>query len=135
MYNTFNAAVKGEPNDLRFKQVRAFAMSDQEIQNETQPIRIGATRLPPTAIESEIASEHYFTGFSAACVGEAVYHRENHDADALRRLTFCVLVLNNGLTATGDNAFENIDNLDTNIGHEIARQNAVNKIWGLLGYE
>lgn len=53
---------------------------------------------------------------------------------ALGLLTFCVLVLKNGFTVTGESACASPENFDAEIGRKIARQNAVNKIWPLMGY-
>ncbi|MCY1362259.1 hypothetical protein D3C81_1894390 [compost metagenome] len=50
-------------------------------------------------------------------------------------LTFCVLVLRNGFTVTGESACASPENFDAEIGRKIARQNAVAKIWPLMGYE
>ena len=55
--------------------------------------------------------------------------------EPLRLLTFCVLVLKNGFTVTGESACASPENFDAEIGRNIARQNAVQKIWPLLGYE
>ena len=49
-------------------------------------------------------------------------------------LTFCVLVLRNGFTVTGESACASPENFDAEIGRKIARENAVNKIWMLEGY-
>lgn len=49
-------------------------------------------------------------------------------------LTFCVLVLRNGFTVTGESACASPENFDDEIGRKIARQNAVAKIWPLEGY-
>lgn len=54
---------------------------------------------------------------------------------ALGLLTFCVLVLKNGFTVTGESACASPENFDAEIGRKIARQNAVAKIWPLMGYE
>ncbi|MFT3523419.1 Gp49 family protein, partial [Klebsiella pneumoniae] len=54
--------------------------------------------------------------------------------DALHLLTFCVLVLRNGFTVTGESACASPENFDPEIGRKIARENAVNKIWMLEGY-
>jgi hypothetical protein len=54
---------------------------------------------------------------------------------ALDLLTFCVLVLKNGFTVTGESACASPENFDAEIGRKIARQAAVNKIWPLMGYE
>lgn len=53
----------------------------------------------------------------------------------LHLLTFCVLVLKNGFTVTGESACVAHENFNAAIGREIARENAVEKIWPLLGYE
>lgn len=53
----------------------------------------------------------------------------------LSLLTFCVLVLQNGFTVTGESACASPENFDAEVGRKIARQNAVNKIWPLMGYE
>ena len=52
----------------------------------------------------------------------------------LELLTFCVLTLRNGFTVTGESACASPENFDAEIGRKIARQNAVNKIWPLMGY-
>ena len=53
---------------------------------------------------------------------------------ALYLLTFCVLVLRNGFTVTGESACASPENFDAEIGRKIARANAVQKIWPLMGY-
>jgi len=53
---------------------------------------------------------------------------------ALGLLTFCVIVLRNGFTVTGDSACASPENFDAELGRKIARQNAVQKIWPLMGY-
>jgi hypothetical protein len=68
---------------------------------------------------------------------EMLYHAigtpEIHRSITL--LTFCVLVLRNGFTVTGESACASPENFDAELGRKIARQNAVNKIWPLMGYE
>lgn len=49
-------------------------------------------------------------------------------------LTFCVLVLRNGFTVTGESACASPENFDAELGRKIARQNAINKVWPLMGY-
>lgn len=45
-----------------------------------------------------------------------------------------MLVLSNGFTVTGESACASPENFDAEIGKKIARQNAVQKIWPLMGY-
>lgn len=54
---------------------------------------------------------------------------------SLHLLTICVLVLRNGFTVTGESACASPENFDAEIGRKIARKNAVEKIWPLMGYE
>ena len=44
-------------------------------------------------------------------------------------------MLRNGFTVTGESACASPENFDVQIGCAIARENAVQKIWPLLGYE
>jgi hypothetical protein len=53
----------------------------------------------------------------------------------LSLLTFCVLVLKNGFTVTGESACASPENFDAEVGRKIARQNAVSKMWPLLGFQ
>ncbi len=123
-------------------------MNDQQIEREIQDRGLTAPRVTPADIEANIASEHYFTaeeGFRgaevrAACeaaqAGDtAAERREWADApDPLSLLTFCVLVLRNGFTVTGESACASPANFDAELGRKIARQNAINKVWPLMGY-
>ena len=49
--------------------------------------------------------------------------------EALRLLTFCVLVLRNGLPVTGESVCASPENFDAEFGRKIARQNAISKVW------
>ena len=93
-----------------------------------------APRITPEHVDSVIASEHYFTaaeGASGAC-GMAV--APDGWVGPLRTLTFCVLVLRNGFTVTGEGACASPENFDPAVGRAIARRNARDKIWALEGY-
>lgn len=104
------------------------------IEQEIQAKGLTAPRVTPADIEAEIASEFYFT--AADGVEGASGHRPNsvRDGTALSLLTFCVLVLRNGFTVTGESACASPENFDAELGRKIALLNAVNKIWPLLGF-
>ena len=108
-------------------------MNNQSIEQEIQAKGLTAPRVTPADIEANIVSEHYFT----AKDGVAGHFGGLPDPypDALGLLTFCVLVLRNGFTVTGESACASSENFDAEIGRKIARQNAVQKIWPLMGYE
>lgn len=93
-----------------------------------------APRVTPADIEANISAETYFTAYDGF-MADADRDMSMNDADALKLLTFCVLVLRNGFTVTGESACASPENFDAEIGRKIARQNAVNKIWPLMGYE
>ena len=83
-------------------------------------------------IEDNIVSEHYFTALDG--VAGSYGGLPNPYPDELGLLTFCVLVLRNGFTITGESYCASPENFDAEIGKKIARQNAVQKIWPLMGY-
>lgn len=110
-------------------------MTDQDIENEIQAKGLTAPRVTPADIEANIASEHYFTAEDGVQGASFMGTRPAGIAAGLRLLTFCVLVLRNGFTVTGESACASPENFDAEIGRKIARQNAVAKIWPLMGYE
>ena len=96
-----------------------------------------APRVTPADIEAAIRSEHYFTaaqGASDPCAYNVCKPAPVFATDSLALLTFCVLVLENGFTVTGESACASPDNFNEEIGRKVARANAVNKIWPLLGF-
>lgn len=106
---------------------------DNRIEQEIQAKGLTAPRVTPADIEAEIASEFYFTA-TQALVGETRGPEWQATPRELDLLTFCVIVLRNGFTVTGESACASPENFDAEIGRKIARQNAVNKIWPLLGF-
>jgi len=123
---------------------------DSQIEKDIQDKGLVAPRITPSDIESAIASEHYFTaadGVKGAFDNGNLYctHADTDTAsgqappsctpyEAHRLLTFCVLVLRNGFTVTGESACASPENFNAEIGRKIARENARNKIWILEGY-
>ena len=101
-------------------------MNDQDIEKEIQAKGKTAPRITPADIEEAIVEEVYFTAADGARVA---YH-----INALQLLTFCVLVLRNGFTVTGESYCISPESFDAEIGRKIARENAVNKVWMLEGY-
>lgn len=110
-------------------------MTDREIEKEIQGNGLTAPRITPADLQANIVDCYYFTGKDGALGALepmkqlAGYHTQ------LELLTFCVLVLKNGFTVTGESACASPENFDAEIGRKIARQNAEQKIWPLMGYE
>lgn len=109
--------------------------SDVAIEAEIQAKGNIAPRVTPADLHANIVSEHYFTaadGDQFARFGEQYVTVDAHPS--LPLLTFCVLVLRNGFTVTGESACASPENFDPEIGRMIARNNAVQKVWPLMGY-
>ena len=93
---------------------------------------LNAPRITPQDLQDNIHSEHYFTareGCEGACGGNGGPYPVE-----LGLLTMCVLVLKNGFTVTGESACASPENFDVEVGRKRARENAVSKIWPLMGY-
>ena len=113
-------------------------MNDNQIEQEIQAKGLTAPRVTPTDLEAKITSEHYFTAGQG--VSGEVSSRDEQPyqfcyESSLDLLTFCVLVLKNGFTVTGESACASPENFDAELGRKIARKNAVDKVWPLMGYE
>jgi hypothetical protein len=104
-----------------------------------------APRVTPADVKAAIANEYYFTA-DEGVIGRYANRMEQEGftttpQDLPKRdpqlllLTFCVLRLQNGFTVTGESACVSAENFDADIGRRVARENAVQKIWPLMGYE
>ena len=91
-----------------------------------------APRVTPADLEAAISSEWYIN--AADGVPEDEFHPPVPSNHPLRLLTFCVLVLRNGFTVTGESACVSPENFDAEIGRRVARENAISKVWPLLGF-
>lgn len=92
-------------------------MSQDEInlEAELKAKGLNAPRLTPELIDACIVGEayHVFPGTT---------------------LTVCALTLRNGFNVTGESAAASPANFDPEIGRQIARKNAREKIWAFEGY-
>lgn len=105
------------------------------VEEEIQAKGLTAPRVTPADIEAAISSEHYFTAENGARDATLIDGPYDDLPKALALLTFCVLVLKNGFTVTGESACADARNFNDELGRRIARTHAVEKIWPLLGYE
>jgi hypothetical protein len=106
-------------------------IDDDAIEREIVAKGKTAPRITPADIEAAIACENYFTareGIEGATRNAGPWH-ESHGL-----LTFCVLVLRNGFTVTGESACASAENFDAEIGRKVARAKAIDKVWPLLGF-
>ena len=114
--------------------VASPATGDSAIEREIVAKGLTAPRVTPADITENIASEHYFTA-AQGCVGNVAEYANDATLGTLDLLTFCVLVLRNGFTVTGESACASPENFNAEIGKKIARENAVQKVWPLMGYQ
>lgn len=96
---------------------------DAAIEQEIQAKGLTAPRVTPADIEANIDEVSY--------INPGDYLRQGHPASLL---TFCILTLKNGFTVTGESACASPENFDAEVGRKIARANAVQKVWPLMGY-
>ncbi|QOW46467.1 MULTISPECIES: Gp49 family protein [Acinetobacter] len=117
--------------------------NEKQIEQEIQAKGLSAPRLTPNHIDSVVQSVHYFTagdGYAGALASSEEFNslpegeRFINPPQQLDLLIFCVIVLKNGFTVTGESACVSPENFDPEIGKKIAYENARNKIWMLEGY-
>lgn len=90
-------------------------MNEQDLEQEIQAKNLNAPRLTPQLIDDCIVGEdyHVFPGTTT---------------------TICRLQLRNGFSTIGESAAVSLDNFDKDIGKKVARDNARDKIWQLMGF-
>lgn len=89
--------------------------NEQNIEQQLQDKGLNAPRLSPELIDSVIESESYVVLPSGKSM-------------------ICELMLRNGYSVRGEASVVSKDNFDENIGRQISRANAREKIWQLEGY-
>lgn len=132
----------------------ASHVASADLEREIQAKASNGPRVTPADIEAEIVAEHYFTAAQGVDGADIEQLRAQDQAapltlqpmtddpqpwrtsviGPLSLLTFCVLILRNGFTVTGESACASPENFNADIGRRIARENAVNKVWPLLGF-
>jgi len=101
------------------------AVTEQELSERTS-----APRVTEKDLKDNIEHVTYFT----AAEGSLGARPAVSAYSPLNTLTFCVIVLKNGFTVTGESACASPENYRKDIGERIAFENAVGKIWPLMGY-
>lgn len=118
-------------------------MNDQQIESEILSKNLTARRITPADLESTIAYEAYFTaehGIEGAMSRLQLHQRTPGDrvvsSSSLNQVTICCLVLKNGTKIIGVNTGPvSPGNFDAELGRKLARSNATDQIWPMLGYE
>jgi hypothetical protein len=114
---------------------------DSAIEQEIQAKGLTAPRITPQDLQNAIKGVYYFTAdqgarhaFLDVAAGNAPLREFAPLDPTLELLTFCVIVMKNGFTVTGESACASPENFDAEVGRKVAFENAKNKMWPLLGY-
>lgn len=96
-------------------------------------------------INSLIVEEFYFTGEQGVIgsldelppshIRVTQYALEESIPPKVRTATIAILVLENGFTVVGTSNCVDPANFDVKLGQKIAREDAINKLWPILGYQ
>ena len=108
--------------------------TDQQIEQELQDKGKTAARVTPIRIHALVKDAYYFTAAEGVLANASTHPKYSTIDPTLGLLTFCVLVLENGFTVTGESACVSPENFDASLGQKIAMENALDKIWPLEGY-
>lgn len=110
--------------------------TDQNIEAEIQAKGADvAPRITPADVEANISSVHFFTGADGV-IGESGFDFDARNVrPELKLLTFCVMVLRNGHTVTGESYCADPAKFNAETGRIEARKVAKEKIWSLMIYE
>jgi hypothetical protein len=92
-----------------------MSKDEAALEAEIQSKGLTAKRITPEMLDAEITRAEYHVFFGSS-------------------LTVCCLTLRNGFTVIGESACASPENFNAEIGRKIARQNAREKIWPLLGF-
>jgi len=91
-------------------------MDEDKLEQEITEKGLIAPRITPDMIDENIIGEDYY-----------VFPGTTN--------TICLLTLKNGFKVIGDSACASVENFDEEMGRNIARSNARNALWPLMGYE
>lgn len=91
-----------------------MTQTEQSTEAMIQAKGLDAPRLTPALIDGVISDEYYHVVPGTT-------------------LTVCVLTLANGFTVVGHSAAASPENFDEEVGRKVARENARDEIWPLVG--
>lgn len=105
-------------------------MTQSSLQVTDEIAASGAThpRVSLQSMKDKIAAEYFFTADKAIeAIGAPA-------VDALKLLTVCIIVMENGFTVIGKSAPASPENFDADKGQTFAREDAIRQLWPLEGY-
>lgn len=112
-------------------------MNDAQIEEEIIAKGLTDARVTFESINSQIVKEMYFSA-GDGIIGnpESPSIITEKEFEPFDMITFCVILMKNGHRIVGVNEGPiSSSNFDAELGRKMARANAIDKIWPLLGYE
>lgn len=115
-------------------------MTTETVDQASARLGLTAPRVTPNDIETNIASEWYFTAAEGVAGAASIKHgilvvsEDVPPPPALSLLTVCVLVTLNGFTEVGTSAPASPENFNAELGKRYAREDAIKKLWPKMGY-
>ena len=114
-------------------------MNNEDLEKEIVEKGLTAPRVSLNDLLANIEEIHFFTAEDATHLSRV---NSKHDVQqkvpdchqSLKLLTFCVIVTKNGFTVTGESACASPENFNAEMGRKIAKEQALNKLWPLMGY-
>jgi hypothetical protein len=85
-----------------------------------------APRVSLASMEAKIAARYDFTA------DKAVFGAPIHDA--LKLLSICIIVMENGFSLIGKSAPASPENFNAELGRKLAYEDAIRQLWPLEGY-
>lgn len=85
-----------------------------------------APRVQLKDIEAAIGARYDFTADQAVGIAPVV--------PALKLLSVCILVMNNGFSVIGKSAPASADNFNAELGRKFAYEDAIRQLWPLMGF-
>lgn len=80
-----------------------------------------------------VEAEYFYSGADAVGAGASPMSPKIYQTLSL--MTFCILIMKNGFKVTGESACVDPVNYNFELGKKYARENAISKLWPILGYE
>jgi hypothetical protein len=112
-------------------------MSSLEQADKEAAAHAKAPRVSIKNINDEIAAVHYSNGHTLAqhAVQTDWHDKSQHAGDVLSAFTIALVVLRNGYMVIGTSAPASPENFDAAFGRKLALDDAMRKLWPILGYQ
>ena len=119
----------------KFKKVDKFDITDQGIEKYYADKADVAPRVLLKDIEDAIESIVYFTALDGIKEAMPSSYATMTAYPKFDMHLFCIITLKNGFQVSGENICVSRKNYNRQMGEQFAKQNAMDKLWLVFGYE